>query len=500
MDKAKITIEKTNIISAIDKRVYGSFIEHLGRAVYQGIFQPGHPSADENGFRCDVAALIKELDVPIIRYPGGNFVSGYRWEDGIGPRANRPRRLDLAWGATEDNQFGLNEFTDWAKLIGSDVMMAVNLGTRGAQEAADIVEYCNHASGSALSDLRITHGYNTPHNIKLWCLGNEVDGPWQIGHKTAYEYGRLANETAKMMKWVDPDIALVACGSSGRGMSTYGAWEDTVLTECYDNVDYLSLHQYYGNRAGDSQSFLSAGYEMDAFIKEVTAVCDSVKARLRKKKQIHLSFDEWNVWYHTSLDDPTVTRWSQAPHFVEDIYTVEDAVVVGSALIALLKNADRVKIACMAQLVNVLAPILTDENGGAWRQTIFYPFLHTSRHGRGTALRCEISAPKYACAQFESVDSIDAVSVLNDAQDELTVFAVNRNLAEVLETELDLRAFGNVSLIEHITYHNDDRNAILSATDSAAIPSANTSTTVQNGILRTVMPNVSWNVFRVRIH
>jgi len=499
MSKAKISVEKTGRIAAIDKRIYGSFIEHMGRAVYQGIYQPGHPSADANGFRLDVAAMVRELRMPIVRYPGGNFVSGYRWEDGVGDRAQRPRRLELAWGSVEDNHVGLNEFADWAKLVNTEVMMAVNLGTRGAQEAADIVEYCNHDSGTYWSDLRAAHGYRQPHNVKLWCLGNEMDGPWQIGHKTAYEYGRLANETAKMMKWVDKDIELVACGSSGRGMETYGAWEDTVLTECYDHVDYLSLHQYYGNHEGDSQSFLSRGHEMDSFIKEVVSMCDNVKARLRKKKQIHLSFDEWNVWYHTTIEDPSITRWSQAPHLVEDVYTVEDAVVVGSMLITLMKNAGRVKIACMAQLVNVLGPIMTAETGSAWRQTIFYPLLHASLYGRGTALHCDVSAPKYSCRLFSDVGSIDAVAVLSEAENELTVFAVNRHLTETIRTEVDLRAFGGMALIEHISYFNEDKDAVLSATEHYAVPTNDTGVGVMNGVLHATLPNVSWNVFRVRL-
>ena len=499
MGKAQISIDKSHRISAIDKRLYGSFVEHIGRAVYQGIYQPGHPTANADGFRMDVAQLVQALRVPIVRYPGGNFVSGYRWEDGVGDRALRPRRLELAWGAVEDNQIGVNEFMDWTKLVGTEAMMAVNLGTRGAQEAADLVEYCNHDSGTHLSDLRAAHGYRQPHNIKLWCLGNEMDGHWQIGHKTAYEYGRLAHETAKMMRWVDKDIELVACGSSYRAMPTYGAWEDTVLTECYDSVDYLSLHHYYGNRSGDSQSFLSKGTEMDAFIKEVASICDSVKARLRKKKQIHLSFDEWNVWYHKDIEDPSVKRWSQAPHLLEDVYTVEDAVVVGSILITLIKNADRVKIACLAQLVNVIGAIMTDENGGAWPQTIFYPFLHASVYGRGTAMHCEILSPQYSCAEFADVNSIDAAAVLNEDETELTVFAVNRNLTETLDVELDLRAFGASSLIEHITYHNENRNAILSATEQYAIPTNDTGTSISNGILHAAAPNVSWNVFRVQL-
>ena len=378
MQKAKLIMDRDFQIGAVDKRIFGSFIEHLGRAVYGGIYEPGHPTADEQGFRRDVAGLVRELNVPITRYPGGNFVSGYNWEDGVGPRDQRPKRLDLAWFTTEPNQVGINEFCDWARMAGSEVMMAVNLGTRGVDAARSIVEYCNHPSGSYLSDLRVSHGWKQPHDIKLWCLGNEMDGPWQIGHKTAYEYGRLANEAGKAMKWVDPTIELVSCGSSNLNMPTFAEWESTVLTEAYDTVDYMSLHQYYGNGEGDTASFLARSDDMDEFIKKVISVCDYVRARQRKSKRINLSFDEWNVWFHSGEQDKEVWKqgkWNLALPLLEDVYDFEDALLVGLMLITLINNADRVKVACLAQLVNVIAPIMTRNGGGVWRQTIFYPFM-----------------------------------------------------------------------------------------------------------------------------
>ena len=276
MKKAKIIIDKDFQVGKIDRRIYGSFIEHLGRAVYEGIYQPGSPFADEDGFRKDTLELVKELEVPVVRYPGGNFVSGYRWEDGDGPKEDRPKRIELAWHVVETNEVGLNEFSKWAEKAGSDVMMAINLGTRGIQEAMDILEYCNLDKGTHFSELRRSHGVEKPHNIKLWCLGNEMDGPWQIGHKTAEEYGRLANETAKVMKGIDPTIELVACGSSNGNMPTFGEWEATVLDHCYDSVDYISLHTYYDFRDGDTREFLAQNVDMDRFIIGVAAICDDI--------------------------------------------------------------------------------------------------------------------------------------------------------------------------------------------------------------------------------
>ena len=363
MKQARVIIDKDFQVSPIDRRIYGAFLEHLGRAIYEGIYQPGSPFADEEGFRKDSLELVKELNIPVVRYPGGNFVSGYKWEDGIGPREQRPRRLELAWHVVEDNQFGLNEFASWAKKAGTDVMMAINLGTRGVSEAMDILEYCNMDKGTYLSELRRQHGYEKPHNIKLWCLGNEMDGEWQIGHKTAEEYGRLAFETAKVMKWMDPSIELVVCGSSNSGMPTFGDWEATVLNHCYEYVDYISLHTYYGDHAHDSETFLANNLDMDRFITDVANICDFVKARKRSNKTINLSFDEWNVWYHSNQQDSELKPWTQAPHQLEDVYDFQDALLVGSMLITLLRHADRVKIACIAQLVNVIAPIMTSDTG-----------------------------------------------------------------------------------------------------------------------------------------
>lgn len=499
MKKAKIILDKNYKIGEVDKRLYGSFIEHLGRAVYGGIYEPGHPKADKTGFRTDVIDLVNELNVPIVRYPGGNFVSGYNWEDGIGPIDKRPRRTDLAWGTIETNQIGTNEFVDWAKLASSEVMMAVNLGTRGADAARNMLEYCNHPSGTYWSDLRRSHGYSDPHNIKVWCLGNEMDGDWQIGHKTAEEYGRLACETAKVMKWVDPTIELVACGSSGKGMPTFPQWESTVLEHTYEHVDYISLHQYYGNPENDTADYLANTLEMDAFIKTVISTADYVKAKTRSKKTMMLSFDEWNVWYHSNEADKKIDRWSIAPPQLEDIYNFEDALLVGGMLITFLKNADRVKMACLAQLVNVIAPIMTSNGGGAWKQTIFYPFMHVSNYGRGYALNPIVSTPKYDSKNFTDVPMLDAAAVLNDEKDELVIFALNKDLNETLDLECDIRGFENYKLVEHIVMHNDDVNATNTETNPFNIvPDNNGNAKIDNDILTASLTNLSWNVIRLK--
>lgn len=495
--KAKMVVDKEFQIAEIDKRIYGSFVEHLGRAVYGGIYEPGHPTADEDGFRQDVLELVKELQVPIVRYPGGNFVSGYNWEDGIGPKADRPRRLELAWRTIETNEVGTNEFVQWANKAGAEVMMAVNLGTRGIDEARNMIEYCNHPGGTYWSDLRRKHGFEQPHRIKTWCLGNEMDGPWQIGHKTPEEYGRLAVETAKVMRMVDPSIELVTCGSSSASMPLFPEWEAITLEHTYDAVDYISLHQYYGNRDNDTPDYLANSMDMEHFIKTVISTCDYVKAKKRSKKTINLSFDEWNVWYHSNSADRKIEPWSIAPPQLEDVYNFEDALLVGSMLMTFLRHADRVKMACMAQLVNVIAPIMTENGGKSWRQTIFYPYMHASMYGRGVSLQPVVSSPKYDSRKFTDVPYLDTAVVYNEEDEQLTIFAVNRHLESSLELTIDVRGFEGYRVAEHIVLEHDDLRAVNTAQDEAVKPHSGGNARVNDGIVETALSKASWNVIRL---
>ena len=497
MKNAKIILDKDYAIGKVDPRLYGSFIEHLGRAVYGGIYEPSHPLADEQGFRRDVIDFVRKLGVPVVRYPGGNFVSGFNWEDSVGPK--RPKRLDLAWFTTETNEVGLHEFCDWCAKANTSPMYSINLGTRGPEQARDVVEYANHPGGSKFSDMRITNGKKDPMNIRLWCLGNEMDGSWQMGAKTAYEYGRIANESAKMMKWVDPGIEVVACGSSSIEMSSFGSWEYEMLTECYDNIDYVSLHRYYGNPTGDTPGFLARAMDTDSFIKSVVSICDAVKGKKRSKKTINLSFDEWNVWYHSSQQDQEVwkrDRWGRALPLLEDVYNFEDALLCGSILITFLRNADRVKIACMAQLVNVIAPIMTRNGGGCWAQTTYWPLMHASKYGRGTALRAIVESPVYDCRDFEAVPLIDAAATLGD-DGSLTVFCVNRDLTEDFNLQIDVRAFGKLYLKEHILLHHDDVKAVNTEDNPMNVaPTIVPVGETEDGRTTIRVPALSWNVIR----
>lgn len=445
--RASVTAHKEFTVAKIDPRLYGSFVEHLGRAVYSGIYEPGHATADEQGFRQDVLDLVKELDVPVVRYPGGNFVSAYNWEDGIGPKEERPVRLDLAWHTAESNQVGIHEFADWAAKAETEMMLAVNLGSRGLDEARAFLEYVNHPGGSYWSDLRRQNGRDEPWGVKLWCLGNEMDGPWQIGQKTAAEYGRTAFETAKAMRAFDKDIELVVCGSSTPNMPTYPEWEYTVLDYTYDSVDYISLHMYFENHEQNTKNFLARSMELETYIETISSVIKTVKAKKRSKKDVYISFDEWNVWYHSAEQDKPVLEgkhgWPHAPALLEDIYDFADILVVGCILNTFIRHSDVVKIGCLAQLVNVIAPIMTVEDGPAWRQTTFYPYLFASKYGRGTALDLAVDVEGYETDFAKNVPYLDVAGVVTEADGGLSFFLVNRHESEALDVDLSLEGFAH---------------------------------------------------------
>ncbi len=503
MLQANLHIDPHFTVADVDNRLFSSFIEHLGRAVYDGIYCPEHPSANAAGFRQDLLELIRPLNIPLIRYPGGNFVSGYRWEDGVGPKEQRPVRLDRAWCTLETNQVGVQEFAGWCREIGADIMMAVNLGTRGVDDASNLLEYCNHPSGTLYSNLRISHGAVQPYNIKTWCLGNEMDGPWQVGHKTAEEYGRLAVETARAMRKIDDSIQLVASGSSYPEMPTFPQWEATVLDHVYEDVDYLSIHQYLGDTTQDLKDFLAKSLTTESFIQNVLATCDYVRARKRSHKQMMLSFDEWNLWYHSVGSDEAyrkATPWQYAPSLVEDIYTMADAAVFGTMLITILRHADRIKIACLAQLVNVIAPIMTQPKGGqAWIQSIYWPFLHASLYGRGTVLHTAADSPRYDSKTFTDVPYLESVSIYNQEKGEVTIFAVNRSTDSELVLSTTLEGFSQVNLIEHITLNHPDLQIVNGPGADNIRPRKVSGAVVEGKTATAALPPVSWNVLRLSV-
>ncbi len=500
--KAKVIAHNRYIISEIDHRLYGSFLEHLGRAVYTGVYEPTHPTADSAGMRTDVIDLVKDLNTPICRYPGGNFVSAYNWEDGIGPKEERPVRLDLAWRTSESNHFGIHEFADWAEKANTEMMLAINLGSRSLDAAREFVEYVNHPGGTYWSELRRKNGRKDPWGVKVWCLGNEMDGPWQIGHKTAEEYGHLANETAKALKGIDKSLELVVCGSSNSDMDTYPQWEATVLEATYDNIDYISLHMYFDNFEKNTREYLAISEKVNQYINTVASTVDYVKAKSRSKHDVKLSFDEWNVWYHNRKEDMKRIGewdWPYAPALLEDNYNFEDVLLVGCVLNTFIRQSKVVRIACIAQLVNVIAPILAEAGGEAWRQTIFYPFKFASDFGRGTALDLAVDCPSYDADIAPSVKYLDVAAVLEPNSGVVTFFAINRNGQETIETEISIEGFGNFSSVEHIIINHDDLEARNTKDNkNNVVPAKSEGAELTSSGLNLNLPPYSYSVIRIK--
>ncbi|PZE56660.1 alpha-L-arabinofuranosidase [Curtobacterium sp. MCPF17_047] len=499
MPRTHLVLDSAFTVGPVRRRLFGGFVEHLGRHVYDGIHEPAHESADEHGFRKDVIELVKELGVTTIRYPGGNFVSGYKWEDGVGPVEQRPRRLDLAWHSTETNEVGLHEFQQWLDSVGSELMLAVNLGTRGAAEAIELLEYANIPGGTARSEERKANGREEPFGITMWCLGNEMDGPWQLGHKNAEDYGKLAAMTAKAMRQIQPDLELVACGSSGASMPTFGEWERTVLEHAYEDVDYISAHAYY-EEDQDLTSFLASGANMDHFIKTVTTAADHVQAHKGSDKRIDISFDEWNVWSITKWEAMaktfTLEDWPVAPRLLEDVYTVADAVVLGGLLISLLRHADRVASASIAQLVNVIGPIMTEPGGEAWRQTTFFPFSVTSRLAHGTSLNVVASGDTVDGGKHGTVPVVDSAATVEDGR--AAVFLVNRHQTESTTVTIDLAGLDVDGEVHAEGIWDDDLHAVNDLSNTSRVGLRTNESVRREGDTITIeLPPVSWTALSI---
>ena len=513
---ASITVDAGASVADIPPRLFGSFVEHVGRCVYGGIYEPDHPDADEFGFRQDVIDLVKELGVTCVRYPGGNFVSAYNWEDGTGPREQRPVRRDLAWHSTETNEVGIDDFYRWSRKTGTEIMLAVNMGTRGLQAALEELEYVNGAPGTELADRRVSNGITEPMDIKMWCIGNEMDGPWQVGHMSADEYADAVDKVAHAMKLAESGVELVACGSSSAHMPTFGTWERTVLTKAYDNLDFVSCHAYYYERGAKSlQDYLACAQDMCQFIATVSGCADEAKAAHQGDHDIALSFDEWGAWYSDvwnqqeaewkaqSGKDLHHDPWPKAPHLLEDVYNVADAVVEGSLMITLLKHCDRVRSASRAQLVNVIAPIMTVEHGPAWRQTVFYPFAEAAQHARGTAYRPIVNSPEVDTESFGRVDALDSVVTWDETSRTGLVLIVNRdehNAHDVTIDLLDLLDAEDVTFtVENaVVLHDDDPHRCNTAAEPDAVTPQPLPIDMINGMMHCTLPAISWAAIELR--
>lgn len=501
MRKAYIMNHKKFVKSEVSPYLYGSFVEHMGRVVYSGIYEPEHPEADENGFRKDVLDKVKDMGVTCIRYPGGNFVSAYDWQDGVGPKEKRPKKREIAWKSIETNEFGTDEFMKWIGNIQAEPIFAVNLGTKGIENAVSLLEYCNLPEGTFYSDMRAENGHKEPYRISRWCLGNEMDGIWQIGHKTAEDYGKLAAQTAHAMKALDESIEIVLCGSSSTAMDTYTDWERTALECAYEVVDYIALHQYYGGQELGTKEFLAQSLDLEQYIKTVIGICDTVKSKKRSKKEINISIDEWGVWEIPGDDvaDSVAARdWEVAPAFSEQIYTMEDTLLFASMLMAMVRNSDRVKIACQSLLTNISAAIVTERNGASWVQPIYYPFQYMSEYGRGKVLELVCDIPCYKSSRYGDIPYLDVLPVYQEQKKELVYFIVNR-CEEDMELEICPEGFALIEVLQHVVLEHADLKATNLGNPGNVTPKELADVQLADEKVELILHPYSWNMLRIRV-
>ena len=422
--KAKIKIDIERATGEIDSLLYGNFTEHLGRCIYGGIYDPSSSHADQYGFRKDVMEASKQLGVSILRWPGGNFVSGYHWEDGIGPISARPKRKELAWGVVEPNTVGTDEFLQYAERLGTQPYIPVNLGTGTLDEARNWVEYCNSDTGTYYANLRAKNGHVKPYKVKYWGLGNEMDGSWQMGAKTADDYGKYALEAAKLMKWVDPAIKLTVCGLSYWAGNT-PEWNRTVLNYVKDHADYISLHFYYGDRTNNYLEYMASMKEPENEIKQTEAIINEVRFKNRIEKPIYIAFDEYNVWYRTGVEEK-----------LEEKYDLQDALAVATFLNSLIRNAHIVKMANIAQLVNVIAPMMIT-NDKLWKQTTYYPLQLFAANCYGSAVNSFVQSDTFNTAKYKGVPYLDVSTAYNVKNQKVVVNVVNRHPSKAIETTIE---------------------------------------------------------------
>jgi alpha-L-arabinofuranosidase len=488
---AKIYLDTHRTVGDISPLLFGGFAEHMGRCVYEGIYDPASPFADSAGLRTDVMAKLREQNYSVIRYPGGNFLSGYNWLDGVGPKAQRPRRRELAWQSIETNQFGTNEFMDFCKKVDTAPMMAVNMGTGTIEQAAALVEYCNAPTGTHYADLRAAHGYRQPHNVKYWCVGNEMDGPWQIGHLDMNEYAVKAREAAKMMKWQDPSIKTVLAGSSNDQMATFPEWDRVSLETTWNHMDYLSIHMYVSNHHDqDTPSYLAMAKRFEDFVDVMAATLRYAKAKARSKHDVYLSWDEWQVWH----PGEHAGKWTEAPHLAEVGYNLEDALVVAQWLNVFLRRADVLKVACVAQIVNIISWLHTKRDGLLVHSS-FYPFKLLSNFARGNSLDVLVRAPLTPTKRFGDVSTLDVAASHDPETGRQMVSIVNRSPKEAHTTELIWQDGAPKAVLEAFQMSGNDPKAGNSWEKPTAVVSKPIKVgTISDGALRLKVPALSHTV------
>jgi alpha-L-arabinofuranosidase len=439
-----IKIDLDRKLGRIDRRIYGSFIEHLGRCIYGGVVEDGSPLADQRGFRMDVLEAARALRIPILRWPGGNFVSGYHWTDGIGPREKRPRRMELAWRGEEPNTFGTDEFIEYCRALGAEPYICINMGSGSMDEAQAWVEYCNGTGNTHWANLRRANGHDAPHNVRYWGLGNEMYGAWQIGASTAEDYVKKARTFAAIMKWTDPSIELVSCGQWG-----WTDWDRTVIDGLAAYVRYHSVHLYTGS--GDYWRNVLMPHQAERALRVCEALIERARYVQGITQPIGIAFDEWNVWYRTR--DPELRQIG-----IEEQYDLSDALTVATFLNVFIRHCRSVEIANFAQMVNAIAAIFTNTEG-LFLQTVYHPLRLYAEHAQEVALDVFVDSPMYeltteqdahqatptdrqwTVADLGPFPLLDVTATCDPSRHELCLAVVNRSPGEDIPTRIDLGAY-----------------------------------------------------------
>lgn len=524
---AKITVHPGFETGEISKQLFSAFMEPIGTIVNGTMFNPKHPTADEQGFRKDFIEAVKESGLPAVRMPGGNFVSAWQWKDSIGPKENRKVHLDPAWHQYYSNEVGHDEYLSWAEKTGTTPLYTVNLGTGTMQDAMDIVEYTNHVGGTYWSELRKKNGHEKPYGVKTWYLGNEMDGPWQLGSwsNNPSGYGVMCNETSKAMKWIDESIKTAVCGSSAPFMEHFPQWDEAVLDQCYDTVDYLSIHHYHSAPPNDLKALLGGSLYYEDFINNEIAMCDFVAAKHRSPKKMMISFDEYGAMVRENSPlNPGYGRYNMArTHYrfdPERTYIKHDPdnmkffefpgsdmlhlLANTSIQLALLRHADRVKIGCMT---GGLGAIASSDHDHVWKAASYYAYTQLIEYAKGTSMQVSVDSqtydmPGYAIddtSQYtgkEGVNYIDAACAWDKDNNRVTVFAINRNEDSEYPLTVDVKGFEGYKPVKHLETYSSDFDAKNTYEDEKKIlPVSNTEYTFENGELKAHVKPLSWNVF-----
>jgi alpha-N-arabinofuranosidase len=491
LSTARVHLDLNRTIGETPPLLFGGFAEHFGRCIYGGLYDPDSPHADENGLRRDVLSALRDLKISILRYPGGNFVSGYDWRDGVGARDSRPVRRDKAWKSLEPNTFGTNEYIQLCRTLHCEPMLALNLGSASVEDSVQLVEYCNGSTDTPMGRLRASHGFPDPHNVRYWCLGNEMDGPWQIGHLDARSYAEKALRAARHIKSMDARNQTVLAGSSNPEMPTYPEWDRVILEHCWESIDFLSMHDYAGNWTNDTASYLASGLRFEAHLKTIARTIRNTKTVLGSSHDVKIAWDEWNVWYKDRSADG---HWTFAPHLSEEIYNLEDALVIAQWLNVFLRHCDELKIACVAQVVNAISPLLTTPTG-LLKQATYYPLLMVAQHAAGDALDVRVESPEYSTTIYGDVPLLDASATFDSKRRRLSIFLVNRSATDVQPLEILCAGISDLSLTNnHQLAGRDPKAANSFEGPDRVVPQPLRPVEIKTGTARLLLPALSFTV------